>query len=200
MKNTDFISKELRLDGNHLCFDFTNTIFDRHIDSEKKLRDLISSAEDWIAWLKKTELLKDDIKLDKDTLFDLDKITQTRESLYRIFSSIQLKKNALKNDLKRFEKLVLKAQLHTKISVTNGKPSQEIIFNKKDLNNYLLPIVKSAYDLFLSEQTDRIKDCSHCGWLYLDTSKNNSRKWCSMDTCGSQLKARRYYKSKKTKN
>ncbi|WP_344746998.1 CGNR zinc finger domain-containing protein [Streptosporangium vulgare] len=35
--------------------------------------------------------------------------------------------------------------------------------------------------------------CPSCYWLFLDTSKNGRRRWCSMTTCGSRDKARRYY-------
>lgn len=194
MKNVEFISNELRLDGNHLCFDFVNTIFDRHAE---EIRDLLGSAEDWTAWLKKTGLLKPDVQLNKNVEFNLEEVVQTRDMLHRVFSSIQSKNDVLKKDLRLFEKWVIKVQRHTRLSVEKDKPTQEVVIDNANLNNYLLLVVKAAYELFLSVDTNRIKDCSHCGWLYLDTSKNNSRKWCSMDTCGSQLKARRYYRSKK---
>jgi predicted RNA-binding Zn ribbon-like protein len=60
----------------------------------------------------------------------------------------------------------------------------------------LYPIVKSAADLLVSAQLDRIRVCAdpQCGWLFLDSSRNRSRRWCSMDTCGNRAKARRFYK------
>jgi predicted RNA-binding Zn ribbon-like protein len=39
-----------------------------------------------------------------------------------------------------------------------------------------------------------VRACGGCGWLFLDTSKNHSRRWCSMDACGNQAKARRHYR------
>jgi predicted RNA-binding Zn ribbon-like protein len=38
----------------------------------------------------------------------------------------------------------------------------------------------------------RMKACRQCGWAYYDTTKNRSRVWCNMATCGSQHKARAY--------
>ncbi|MCK4450409.1 MAG: CGNR zinc finger domain-containing protein, partial [Anaerolineae bacterium] len=35
-----------------------------------------------------------------------------------------------------------------------------------------------------------------CDWLFVDASKNHSRRWCSMNMCGSRVKARRYYQRK----
>ncbi|MFD0480100.1 CGNR zinc finger domain-containing protein [Nonomuraea thailandensis] len=39
-------------------------------------------------------------------------------------------------------------------------------------------------------------ECPSCGWLFLDTTRNGSRRWCSMAMCGSQVKSRRYYAAK----
>ncbi len=40
----------------------------------------------------------------------------------------------------------------------------------------------------------RLKSCSNdgCRWLYFDHSKNMSKKWCSMETCGNVINARAY--------
>ena len=39
---------------------------------------------------------------------------------------------------------------------------------------------------------DRLKSCRHCRWVFHDTSKNRSGRWCSMAACGSRNKARAY--------
>lgn len=191
MKNVNFISTELRLDGNHICLDFINTIYDRRA---KKLRDLILSQEDWVAWLKRVDFMVGE-KGQAD--FDLKKIIELRELLYKIFNALILKQEPSKRDMHKFEKWVLKLYKSIQFSFENGTIVEHLQINQSDLNSYLLPIVKAAKELMLSKQINRIKDCGHCGWLYLDTSKNNSRRWCSMNTCGSQIKAQRYYRNKK---
>lgn len=50
----------------------------------------------------------------------------------------------------------------------------------------------AAVDLLREEPTDRLKVCPGCGFVFLDTSKNRSRRWCSMDDCGKEEKMRRY--------
>ncbi len=54
--------------------------------------------------------------------------------------------------------------------------------------------------LLTSPNLARLRSCANreCGWLFLDTSKNHSRRWCSMGDCGSRAKARRYYRRKKS--
>lgn len=49
-----------------------------------------------------------------------------------------------------------------------------------------------AVELFRHGSLDRLKSCGSCGFLFLDASKNASRRWCSMDDCGKQSKIERY--------
>jgi predicted RNA-binding Zn ribbon-like protein len=53
---------------------------------------------------------------------------------------------------------------------------------------------RSAVELLTTGDLRRIKVCENpygCGWLFYDGSKNGSRRWCSMEECGGQSKARR---------
>ena len=54
----------------------------------------------------------------------------------------------------------------------------------------------AAAQLLTSPDLARVRQCANaeCGWLFLDTTKNRSRRWCSMRDCGSREKARRYYR------
>jgi predicted RNA-binding Zn ribbon-like protein len=69
----------------------------------------------------------------------------------------------------------------------------------ESLDAVLCPIIYSAGELLLSEELAQVKECPGCGWLFLDTSKNRSRRWCSMNTCGARDKMRRYHKKRRTK-
>ena len=54
------------------------------------------------------------------------------------------------------------------------------------------PVAYAAWDLLISGPLDRVKRCHACPWLYLDQSKNGSRRWCSMEDCGKAVKMSRY--------
>jgi len=41
----------------------------------------------------------------------------------------------------------------------------------------------------------RCANTSSCGWLFLDTSRNQRRRWCAMETCGTAVKMKRYRRS-----
>jgi predicted RNA-binding Zn ribbon-like protein len=55
-------------------------------------------------------------------------------------------------------------------------------------------IAHAARDLMLSPDMKRLRACEvdTCRWLFLDTSRNHSRRWCKMKVCGNRMKARRY--------
>ena len=63
-----------------------------------------------------------------------------------------------------------------------------------DLARPLWPLALSAGDLLTSADRERVKECAadNCSWLFLDMSRNRSRRWCDMAVCGNRAKARRF--------
>jgi len=63
------------------------------------------------------------------------------------------------------------------------------------------PVLWSAGDLIVSPEVGRLRHClnDQCGWLFMDDSKNGSRRWCSMRSCGNRAKAQRHYLRSKQK-
>ncbi|MDO1581714.1 CGNR zinc finger domain-containing protein [Rhizobium oryzicola] len=57
--------------------------------------------------------------------------------------------------------------------------------------------VHSAIRLLAEVESERLKICGHCGWLFIDRSKNRSRIWCDMAVCGNRTKAARHYRKTK---
>jgi predicted RNA-binding Zn ribbon-like protein len=50
--------------------------------------------------------------------------------------------------------------------------------------------------LVTSKEIKRVGECADdrgCGYLFIDTSRNHSRRWCSMEACGNRAKAQRHY-------
>ena len=63
------------------------------------------------------------------------------------------------------------------------------------LERPLWPVLWAAAELLTSADRDRVRACASdpCRWLFLDLSRNRSRRWCSMEDCGNRAKARRHY-------
>jgi predicted RNA-binding Zn ribbon-like protein len=59
-----------------------------------------------------------------------------------------------------------------------------------DLGSVFWPVIPAAVDLLMSAELARLKICGGCGWLFLDSSKNHSRRWCRMSDCGNLAKVR----------
>ena len=53
----------------------------------------------------------------------------------------------------------------------------------------------AAAELVQHVDIERLRSCpldeGGCGWLFVDESRNGSRRWCSMDDCGAHAKSRR---------
>ena len=66
--------------------------------------------------------------------------------------------------------------------------------SKSDSNLPGWLIAQSASDLLSTDAVNSIRACAdpECRWLFLDTSKNHSRRWCDMKVCGNRMKARRF--------
>ena len=66
------------------------------------------------------------------------------------------------------------------------------------LERPLWEVACSAADLLTSPELDRVKECASttCEWVFLDRSKNRSRRWCDMSDCGNRAKARRFHAKK----
>ena len=62
------------------------------------------------------------------------------------------------------------------------------------LERPLWPLALAAAELLTSEDRGRVKECAagSCNWLFLDMSRNRSRRWCDMAVCGNRAKARRF--------
>jgi predicted RNA-binding Zn ribbon-like protein len=62
----------------------------------------------------------------------------------------------------------------------------------RSLARPLGPVVHVAIELLTAGPLDRVKACGGCQFLFVDESKNRSRRWCSMEDCGSAEKVRRF--------
>jgi predicted RNA-binding Zn ribbon-like protein len=122
-----------------------------------------------------------------------------RETIYQIFWAIADHRKPAETDL-----AVLNAALREALARLQVRPAADgfewaWVTDEDSLDRMLWPVARSAANLLASEDFGRVKKCAGetCDWLFLDTSKNRSRRWCMMGVCGSRAKSRRYYRRKK---
>ena len=69
------------------------------------------------------------------------------------------------------------------------------------LDRAIWPMALAASELLLSDAEPIVKECSSetCDWLFIDRSRNRSRRWCDMRDCGNRAKVRRFYERHRSK-
>lgn len=193
----------LELVGGALCLDFANTINSRRMSEH----DYLMQYQDVVGWANKVGILsptqthqlqKRAKQNEQEALAAFDAAKQIRELLYRLFSNAADGSELNKKDMEAFISAYGEAISHGQLKRADKHyvPTWKV---EETFNAVLWPILHSAGDLLLSDQLDHVKECPGCGWLFLDTSKNQSRRWCSMNTCGARDKMRRYHKRQQAK-
>jgi predicted RNA-binding Zn ribbon-like protein len=87
---------------------------------------------------------------------------------------------------------VVDAINQAEITGVNAQAYQMTWSRSDDLTAMLWPVAYAALDLLTSPDLERVKRCAGCPWLFVDRSKNVSRRWCAMNDCGTHEKIRRY--------
>jgi len=147
-------------------------------------------------------LLQDAYTHPQEPIKTFERAIALREAIYRVFSAIAGGSVPQSEDLGLIQNIFVEAIAHASLSPTAHEFSWVWRVEDKhgeELRQLLWPVANSAIELFTSsEELKRIKECPGCGWLFLDTSKNGNRRWCSMDECGSRAKMRRQYARKRS--
>jgi predicted RNA-binding Zn ribbon-like protein len=93
------------------------------------------------------------------------------------------------------------ARCALQMQLRRSKNGVEVIetLQLKDGLAVLFPIVRSAADWLQSADWTLLKKCANpdCILWFYDTSKNHSRRWCSMEGCGNRHKVTAHYRKKK---
>jgi predicted RNA-binding Zn ribbon-like protein len=118
-----------------------------------------------------------------------------RDALYEIFSAVANKRKPSKTELSVLNKELSNALKHLQLSYSEGGFDLRWAGETEALDRLLWPIAHSAENLLTADELGAVKVCEleQCTWLFVDTSKNHSRRWCDMKGCGNRAKFRRYY-------
>ncbi len=188
-----------KLIGGHLCLDFANTINGHNrATPHEYLRDY----PDLAVWSRRAGLLTDAEAERLLRLADEDarkaasiyrQAIDLRETIFRIFSALALSRSPKAADIAALNEARWEALNHSTISTRAGSYVMDWT-DKSALNRMLWPIVLSAAELLTSPQLSRVRECAgdRCDWLFIDTSRNHLRRWCSMAECGNRSKSQRF--------
>jgi predicted RNA-binding Zn ribbon-like protein len=191
--------------GNWLCLDFTHTLDGRY---EAYPKELLNNYSNLVSWGQYVHILKDDearslreeaTNHPVEASAALERALVLREAIYRIFLAIAEDMSPQEADLDTLNTALAEALSHARIAPTVRGFVWDWAGREVDLNSMLWQVARSAADLLTAEELDAVRACASedCRWLFVDTSKNRSRRWCDMKTCGNRSKARRHYERKK---
>ena len=161
--------------ANDVALDFANTVEESGDSSWRK--DHLRNYADLVTWARRAGVLPGNVRPGPG---DLARALELRGAIHAVFARGDAA--ALRVVLDRYADAVKAGTLEDGDWVWRGR----------DPDRPLWPIAVAAVDLLRSERLARVKQCDNCNWLFLDRSRNGSRRWCSMDECGVHTKMRRY--------
>lgn len=189
------------LNAGHPALEFTNTVGDHAGEYPK---EMLLNYEDLLAWAKRVGLLRDEQMhaLKRRAAGQPEEATvvftnslELREAIYRIFVAQTKGKSPAENDLTILNAVLARLTRGAQVVRRSGRFDWQWNFDENALEAPLWIIALSAVDLMTSENLQRVGQCvdeDGCGWVFLDTSKNHSRRWCDINACGNRAKQRRY--------
>ena len=208
MDETEVHTSRFDFDSGVLCLDFANTVeWHASLNPIEKLNDYLDLV-DWgedagVLNTREAGQLRDTAEQrPEDAATVLEVALNLCEAIYRIFGAIGNKRPIDPADLSVLNAALPEALSRMQVVPTTQGFGWRWIKSQDSLDAMLWPVARSAADLLLSDDLDRVRECVDdrgCGYLFIDTSRNRSRRWCSMASCGNRAKAKRHYTQTKRK-
>jgi predicted RNA-binding Zn ribbon-like protein len=185
-----------------LCLNFANTLYGH---GKTPIHEYLFSYRDLVVWSRKVgvlsgadaeTLLREASRRPAEAAAVFQRAIALREMIHRVFKALAHDERPKSNDL-----ATLNTARNEAFSASYIATSREgFVIDWRDrtaLDRMLWPIALSAAELLTSADLARVRQCGGCDWLFVDTSRNHLRRWCSMSACGNRAKARRFMERKR---
>lgn len=193
----------VKLIGGDLALDFVNTLDQR---AKPEHEECLATYSDLVAWSRRavglTEPLADELRAlaaarAPEAAATHARALHLREALYTLFTTategqpLDLAPLAVLNDE------LARALSNARVVDTPDGPAWGWARDTPALDMPLWPVARAAAELLTSAALRQglVRECANerCSWLFLDTTRNHSRRYCTMDDCGNRARARRHY-------
>ncbi len=200
MEITD--SNKFDFDAGLLCLDFANTA-NWHASAHPV--EYLESYTDLVEWglaagvLTRPQAEQMLFIAERNPAQAADQLEQAialREAVYHIFSASAADQPIPEGDLSVLNHYIQRAMSHVALKPGPEGMAMDWETRPETLDRMLWPVARSAVDVLTSDLQEHVGECQDdrgCGYLFLDTSRNGSRRWCSMESCGNRAKAQRHY-------
>jgi predicted RNA-binding Zn ribbon-like protein len=191
-----------------LCLAFANTV-DWHASDHPE--ELLADYNALVGWARGAGLVTDEqaLVLETEAARHPDRAdaiwhraVEVREAIYRLLVARVHGHPAAAIDLALFNEELARALANAQLVAAGdgydwGWAGDEAAGDGAALDQPLWPVLRSAAELLAAPHLlARVGQCADdrgCGWLFLDMSRNRSRRWCDIRDCGNRAKQRRYY-------
>lgn len=181
--------------GEHCITDFVNT----ELKPAGELIDLLQTNDDVKRWFKEVGLIENIEEINLNETF-FKEIKEYRDFIKKSFFNYIDNKDDLKSLIEKTNQILKQNEVFLQISNSEGEYKQTFSPYKPNINILLVIIAIELAKLLSSQQFKYLKRCNNheCVLLFIDTSKNHSRRWCSMELCGNRSKVNNFNKRNKT--
>jgi predicted RNA-binding Zn ribbon-like protein len=181
-----------------LCLEFVDTS-----PAEDKGEEL-RSIEDLLQWAKDAGVLSsaDCGRLAKhyegnrrQAAADHARTLGVRDLLRSIFTGIANGRPLRDRDLAELNSALAQTPALLRVRAHSGTVCNQWDSAHEGMSQIHFPVLADAANLLASERLRRLRvcACAECAMLFVDESRNGSRRWCDMNECGNRMKARRHY-------
>jgi predicted RNA-binding Zn ribbon-like protein len=192
---------QFHLTGGSLCLDFANTVSWRRglepIERLKSYGDLVSFSRQAsvVDASEAQRLLEAAARQPRRAARALKDAVDLRALIDRIFNAVVEGSPASRTDLNAINARLVDFFACMRIVGDGARYAWDDGRDAMTLDRMLPPVVRSAAELLTSTELSRLRRCgaANCGWLFVDLSPNQRRRWCDMRVCGNRAKARRHY-------
>ena len=188
--------------GGDIAVDFANTVAYHAGDSER--REYLTDYADVVRWASKVHAISaDDARrlteeAERHAVLAKrahERALQLREAMYRVLTASSKDGTPHAADIVALHKAAVQAQA---AALPEWRDHQMTlawpVAGEPDFDRPLYPVMIAARELLMSDRMQRLGQCDNhpCGWLFIDTSRNGKRRWCSSEECGNQARVRRF--------
>ncbi len=190
------------LTGGRLCLDFANTLDERRTD---RPRERLASYSDLLGWgaqagaitrASAAALRARAVRHPAAASSVLKRARMIRKASFEIFSAIAAGRPTPAGALTVLNRAIRLAAGRRRLERRAGR----FVWTWRgpaglNLDAVLWPVAWSAGELIASSDLSRVRECAGtgCAWLFLDSSRSGTRRWCDMSVCGNRAKARRFH-------
>jgi predicted RNA-binding Zn ribbon-like protein len=188
--------RPLLIVGGNVALDLANTVDEPGLPG---VFDHLGHPATVLAWAEQVGLVDSALRAELDqyaarapdrATVELRRLHRLREAVEDVFGAVADQHEVPESAASVLRRMAGEAMVRAHLEPRGDR--MHPVWAIENLADLAHPLAYAAWDLLTTGPLHRIKRCPACPWLYLDKSKNGSRRWCSMEDCGKAVKMARY--------